>query len=284
MLTGFYSGISGMLYNEQRLDVISHNTANVDTPGFRRSLLMLRTREEAQDAGSVHSSVAKRNPSTHGVQRTGVFQDHMRTGTLRQTGNAFDVAIPTEQKNAFFQVQDPTAPGGVLYTRNGSLSLGPSDPKNPNSPSVLYMSSHMLLDANRQPISVDPNEGPITIAQDGRIMQGELEVGDMAVFRFNKSNDPTQQSDANLQLLEQRGESMLAIPEQYQDQFNPTRLMAGEGGVSRLTLQGMKESSNVNMVEQMVEMMATTKATEANATAIRHHMDSLSKLFELVRS
>lgn len=284
MLTGFYSGVSGVLYNEQKLDVIAHNTANVDTPGFRRSLLMLRTREAPEDRGSVHNSVAERGPKTYGVQRTGVFQDYDRAGTIRQTDSPFDVAIPSTLKNGFFAVQDPSNPAETLYTRNGSMSLGHADPNDPNSPTVLQLSGHIALDASNQPISIDATRGPMTIDVEGKIRQEGEVVGELPVYHFNKSQDPTQQVASNLQMLEQRGESMLAIPEQYRNEFNPLRLKVGEGGVQQLTLQGMKESSNVNMFQQMVEMMSTTKAAEANVTALRTHMESLTKLFELVRS
>lgn len=284
MLTGFYSGISGMLYNEQRLSIVAHNAANADTPGFRRSLMMLRTREAPNNRGGVHSSVAKRTPKTFGVQRTGIFQDHHSVGTVHKTGNNLDLAIPTELPNAFFRVQDPQAPDGILYTRNGKISLGPQDPKNPNSQTVLYLSGRAALDPNQQPIPIMPENGALSVDLDGTVRQKGNEVGKLSVVRFNKSNDPTQQQDADLHLLERRGQSMVTIPDQHINQFFPQPLQVGVGNVSRLTLQGMRESSNVNMFNQMAEMMATTQATEANATAIQQHMDSLSKLFEVVRS
>jgi len=285
MLTGFHAGVSGILYNEQKLGVISNNAANINTPGFRRSLLMMRTREAPKERGDVHSSVAKRTPKTMGVERTGVFKDYAKTGKLRQTGNDFDLAIDGDLKNAFFTVKRPDpSDQNVYYTRNGTMSLGPADPKNPNSPTVLYLGGNVLLDSNKQPISIDPSLGEMKIDSEGKIRQSGIAVGEVPLYRLDKSQDPSTQIDSNLQALMQKGDSLFQVPDGFEKEFNPMRLHVGQGGIHRLMAQGVQESSNVNMFDQLVEMMATTKASTANTTALKQQLEGLSKLFQAIRS
>ena len=285
MLTGFYAGISGILYNEQKLSAISNNTANINTPGFRRTLVMMRSREEPSERSDVHHAVAKRTPKAFGIQRAGAFKDYSKTGKLQATGSDFDIAIPSELKNAFFAVRHPSAPQGkTYYTRNGTLSLGPADPSNPNSPTVLYLAGNILLDANNQPISIDASQGPMVIDIDGNIKQNDITIGEIPLYRLNKSADASIQIDSNLQALLQKGDSLFEIPEKFKQEFHPLRLTTGQKGIQRLVVQGMREGSNVNIFQQLAEMMSTTKASTANTTALKHQVEGLSKLFQIVRS
>lgn len=285
MLSGYFSSISGILYNEQRLGVISNNTANVETPGFHRSVLMLRTREMPQERRGVHSAVAQRTPTTHGIERTGVFQDFEKKGKLHHTDSPNDLAIPSELSNAFFAVRKVGANQSErLFSRNGTLSIGKTDPHDPGAPTVLLIGSHVALDESEQPISVDPTEGPVTVNNDGAVFQGGLSIGQIPVYRLNKSPDPNSRVPANLQTMEQLGDSLLRIPAQYASEFHPHRIQVGQNGVSRVAVQGMREGSNVNMFQELVDMMATTKAATANTTALKHQIDSLTKLFEMVRT
>lgn len=281
MLTGFYSGVSGILYNEKRLDVIANNTANVDTSGFRRELFLMKTRQNPDPAG-MDSALRSRLPKSFGVDLNGIYTDY-QPGKVFQTGNDFDVAIAPELRNAFFAVRRPGGDQEIYYSRNSTLSVGRLDPKNPASPQVLYLGDNILLDASQQPISVDASAGPLTIGRDGKIKQGEAVVGDIPLFRLNKSPDPANQVDSNLSALQQMGNSLLKIPPQYSKEFNPIRLSIGETQGDRLMIQGMKEGSNVNVFDQLVDMMNTQKATEANTTALKTQADGLTKFFQMVR-
>ncbi len=284
MLTGFYSNISGMYYNEQQLANVSNNLANADTTSFRRSMMMLRTREENPSTKWVDSQVKDRLPTQYGVQRAGVFNDYETTGTLKATDSPMNIAIPTELKNAFFAVKRlDSNDQNTYYTRNGTLSMGPSNPADPASEPALYISGQLAAGADGQPIHVDPLAGPLSINAEGIISQGNDEVGQIPVYRLNKSSDPTSEKDADLQRLEQLGDSLYKIPDDAKGEFYAKRLVVGEAGVSRLTLQGMSEGSNVNPMSEMVDMIDVTKSFEANSRAVRTQVDGLLKLFQLVR-
>jgi flagellar basal body rod protein FlgG len=284
MITGFYAGSSAISYNQQRLAAISNNMANATTTGYRRSLAVLKTREENPLTDQIDPAVARRIPKRYGMDRDGVFTDHSRSGQMTATGNSMHVALGPELKNAFFQVgsNDP-ADKRTYYTRNGTLSFGPMDASNPASPSILMMSGKAALDADGQSIQIDPTLGELSIGSGGGIQQNGEEVGRIPVFRLNNSSDPTVQKSANLNVLEKQGDSLYAIPDQYADEFHPHKLEIGQAGISSLINQGVLEGSNVNIVSEMMQMMSASKSVAANTTAMRTQMDGLSKLFQMVR-
>lgn len=284
MLTGFFSGISGIVYNEQKLDVTSHNLANVNTTGFRKSSLVMSTREGNPFTKMMDAAARKRYVGAYGTKRMGVFKSFNKTGQLRHTGNSMDLGIVPELSNAFFAVRRPgDTSGDVYFSRNGQLSFGPEDPSNPNSPTVLYASGHIVVDTNNQPIQIDPTLGPLTISADGVISQGDVESGEIPLYRFNDGSDPLSQTGSKLEELQQLGDSLVAIPKGREQYFVPTRLKVGEGGVRRLVAQGSTEASNVEIFHEMMEMMNATRGSSANVTAINKQIDGLSKLFQLVR-
>lgn len=282
MLTGFFSGVSGLYYNQQKLDVTSHNISNADTTAFKRSLAVFTTRKLSPDFPAVDRDVQVRNPEFYGIKRLGVFQDIERAGRIRNTEDPMDLAIVPELKNAFFSVRKPGT-NETFYTRNGRMSLGHENPQDLNSPIVLYISDNIALGPDGQPIPIDPNNGDFTINKDGTLFQDEAPSGEVALYRFNKSNDPTVQEGSNLQALRRLGDSLFTIPEEFKNEFNPFRIEVGKNDISRIVKQGAKEHSNVNVFSEMVEMINSTKSSEANRVAMVKQMEGLSKLFELTR-
>lgn len=285
MLVGFYSGVSGLLYNEEKLAVTSSNLSNVDTSGFRRSLLVLRSRDENSASKWVDSDVRRRVPKFYGIRRAGVYKIYEDTGTLKDTGNPHDIAIPPELKNAFFSVSrtDPLD-DQTYYTRNGSISIGPEDTSVPGSPTVLYLGGHIALDESGNPLEVSPNGGELEIGRGGIVRQGGEVLGELPIFRLNKSPDPNIQQSANLQQLLQLGDSLYKVPNGFEREFNPSRIMIGENGVSQLMLQGLVEGSNVNPIDELLHMTEATKSYSSNMSSISSQMDGLEKLFQMVRS
>lgn len=285
MLTGYYSGVSGLYYNEQKLGVTSNNLANSNTSGFRRSLMVLRSREENPYTRQIDPMVKERLPDTYGIQRTGVYKSMDEAGALKHTGNDFHVAIVPEQKNAFFAVRknDPNDPQ-LYYSRSGNLSFGPLNPNQPDGPKVLLAGGHRLVDQGGNPIQIDPENGPLRIGDDGVIYQNDEEQGQIAVFRLNKSADPTVQQSANLQLLEQMGEGLFRVPEGKEGEFYPSQLQVGQAGISRLMKQGTQEASNVNVYHELMEMMNANRSYGANVRAMNQQFDGLDKLFQMIRS
>lgn len=282
MLQGYYAGLSSLYYNEEKLATTANNLANVNTTGFRRALLLQRTRQESDDTKKIDSRVKERLPDIYGMERASTIKDFSKTGPLQETANPFDIAIPGNLKNAFFGVQGPD--GETVYTRNGQLSLAKQDPNNANSPTVLHLSDHIALGEDGQPIPIRPEFGPLEIAGDGTLKQNGSRVGQLPVFRLMDAEDPNNQKAANLQALMPLGDSLFGVPPQVKDKLNALKIEVGQAGVKQTVLQGVKEASNVNIYQELTEMMNATKAADANKNALRIQMDGLSKLFQMLRS
>jgi flagellar basal body rod protein FlgG len=285
MLAGYFSGASGLHYSSQKLEVVSNNLSNANTTGYRRSSFVVRNREPNQRTKWVDSAVRERNPVFNGLQRTGIYKIYGETGPLQATGNNMDIAIPPELKNAFFAVRRAGENDrNTYYTRNGGLTIGFEQPDNPESQSVLYLGGHIALDSTNQPIPINASGGQINIGSDGSVRQGDTPLGELPVYRLNKSNDPNVQAGANLQLLSQMGDSLFKIPDEFSSEINPYRLESGVGNVTRVVSQGVRESSNVNSIDQLLTMMEAKGEYSSNTSAITKQMEGLTKLFQLVRS
>jgi flagellar basal-body rod protein FlgF len=285
MLLGFYSGVSGAIYNEEKLGATSNNLSNAGTAGFRRSLLMFQTRDKNSKSNGVDSAVKPRLPQFYGIQRAGVHKIYKDTGVLKQTDNPFDVAIPPELKNAFFNVRRTDKNDDeIYYTRNGTLSMGLEDPSNPDSDNVLYLGGHIAVDEGGASLRINPTAGELEIDRNGVIKQGETIVGEIPVFRLNKSADPGTMTSANLQQLLQMGDSLYKVPDSLRNEFNPFRLGVGENGVNRVLVQGMREGSNVNPINELMYMMEASKGHSSNVSAIGKQVEGLTKLFQVMRA
>lgn len=282
MLPGYYSGISGMYYNEQKLGVVANNLSNVNTNGFRHSYLLFRSRGEEE--GRVDRDVRRRSPQHFGMEREGVHRDFSRPGNVVQTGNPLDVAIPSELPNAYIAVRRAGGTDGeTYYTRNGTLSFGPLNPTNPNSPTVLHVAGHIALGAGGAPINVDPSDGPIHLGTDGQIFQNNASIGELPIYRLDATANPNERRSADLAALEGLGDSLFKIPPQGRNRFFPHAIQVGQAGINRVLMPGSLERSNVKVFEELQEMILATKGVEANRVALEKQMDGLTKLFQIVR-
>lgn len=282
MLAGFQAGVSGVYYNQEKLSAISNNLANTDTTGFRRALAVQMVRQKSHIMPLEDTWVRPRHPRNYGIEREGVFVNHQEGGTQVITENPMDLAIDPKLNNAYFAVRRTDDPSRTYYTRNGKLSIGPLDPSEPGSQSVLYTAGHILLDATGNPIAVT-GSGPLTIQSSGIINQGEESIGQLGIYRMNKYPDESRLIDSPLSLLERMGNSLYNIPEDFREEFHPMVIQAQEGQ-SHLMRQGAVEGSNINIVSELVEMMQAQKSSNANRIALNTHMEGLSKLFQAVRA
>ena len=284
MLAGFYSGVSGIYYNEQKLGVVSNNIANAETTGFHSNYLMFRTRKEQPGTAWIDPAAKKRLPDIYGMQREAVFQN-TASGSIQQTGNPLDLTLAPELQNAFFSVKRTDLKDSeTYYTRNGTLSVGKLDETNPSSPNILHIAGSIGTDSNGQPIVINPQAGALSVGADGIVRQGTAIIGQLGIYRLNKSADPAEITPANLQSLVRMGDSLYQIPPLLTNEFHPQIVEIGKNNVNRIVIQGARESSNVNIMNELVETMNITKDAAANQASIAMQADSLTKLFQLVRS
>jgi flagellar basal-body rod protein FlgG len=238
---------TGLDAQQTRLNVISNNLANVNTTGFKRDRAMFEDLlyQNIRQAGG-QTSLTTQAP-TGLMQGTGTriiaTEKIHAQGNMINTQNALDLAINGE---GFFQITQ--ADGTTAYTRDGSFKLS---------------STGQLVTSTGQPLApaivIPANASSITIGEDGIVSVelfaggGAQQLGQIQTARF--INPPgLQPLGGNLYK-----ETVASGAPQL---LNPGTQAAG-------TLrQGMLESSNVNVVEEMVNMIETQRAYEINSKAI----------------
>lgn len=262
MIRGWYTGASGMNANQYRLDTISNNLANVDTTGFKRDLavsknfseLLLR-RTEADGVYKTPFGSADAAPIIGklglGVENNEIYTE-FEQGSFRQSSSNTDVALSGQ---GFFAVQTPL---GERYTRNGNFILGKEG-------ILLTKEGYPLLGENG-PISVEDDK--FTINEDGMIFSkdGE-EIDRLKVVRFD-----------NERYLKKMGSSLWASNNISGDAY------IAEGNERPSMLQGFTETSNVNVVNEMVKMIEVNRAYEANQKTIQSEDSMMSTLWTRVAS
>ncbi len=244
------------------IDTIANNIANVNTTGFKQ------VRAEFQDllyqsirpAGTA-ASTSTEYPvglqlglGTRPVATTRIF----RQGDFRQTGNALDLVI---EGKGFFQVRMPS--GETAYTRDGSFHVNKDgsvvtadgDPVEPQ----------ITIPADAQEVVI-ASDGTVSVTQAGQ--SNAQTVGTIQIANFQ---NPSGLNAIGRNLLVSTTASGNALT------GNP-----GESGLGRIN-QGFLEQSNVNVVEEMVNMIIAQRAYEVNSRAVRVADDMLSQINNLVR-
>ncbi|MEE4204260.1 MAG: flagellar basal-body rod protein FlgG [Halieaceae bacterium] len=238
---------TGLDAQQTKMATISNNLANVGTTGFKRGRVIFEDLlyQNVRQVGS-QSSQNTRLPS--GLQvGTGsrvVATEKLHTqGNLTQTGNAFDLAI---QGRGFFQVLMPD--GTQAFTRDGSFHV--------NDQGILVTSSGYEL---QPPITIPQDALSVTIANDGTVsvqQQGTPQATQLGLVQITDFINPAGLQARGENLYIETGASGAPLP------GNP-----GLNGLGTLQ-QGFVESSNVNVVEELVNMIETQRAYEMNSKAI----------------
>lgn len=262
MILSLYSAASGMDAQQVNLDTISNNIANVNTSGFKRSKvefqdLLYQDRRQAggqtATGGTVPTSVAVGN-GTRVVSTSRVFTQ----GQLTQTGEEMDVAI---NGGGFFQVEADD--GSTLYTRDGSF-------KRSSTGEIVNADGKVLTGLGTIPteavsLYVGPN-GQITYTMsDGTTQQG----GQIQLARFANAGGMRAMGGNLFQQTEASGQAEIGTP--------------GDTGFGTIE-QGYLEMSNVNVVQEMVNMIVAQRAYEINSKAIQSSDSMLGIVNQLKRS
>ncbi|MCE8025811.1 MULTISPECIES: flagellar basal-body rod protein FlgG [Halomonadaceae] len=260
MIKSLWTAKTGLESQQVKLDVISNNLANVSTNGFKRSRAVFEDLlyQNLRQPGA-QNDVQNRLPSGMqvgtGVRPVATERLHTQGG-LEQTDNSRDLAI---SGNGFFQVLMPD--GSTAYTRDGSFQL------NENGQMVTAngypLEPAIIIPENALSISIG-EDGIVSVTQPG--VNQALEVGQITVSTF-----------VNATGLESIGGN-LYLETTSSGPRNET--MPGMNGAGRL-FQGYVETSNVNVVEEMVSMIQTQRAYEINSRAVQTSDEMLARLSQL---
>lgn len=260
MIRSLWIAKSGMEGQQFKLDTIANNLANVSTNGFKRGGvvfedLMYDTLRQAGAASGEQSQLPTGLQVGLGT-RVAASTRNFSQGNLQQSGNNLDLAIKGQ---GFFQVQ--LADGSTAYTRDGSFQLD-------GSGQIVTSDGHVL-----QPgITIPANSQSVTIAANGTVS-------------VSVPGQPTAQTAGQLQLasfvnpsgLEPRGQNLYV---ETASSGAPASGAPGADGLGQL-LQGYVEGSNVNVVEELVSMIATQRAYELNSKAIQTTDQMLQRLGQM---
>lgn len=238
---------TGLDAQQTRMTTISNNLANVSTTGFKRDravfedLLYQNIRQPGGTTGGDNQTPTGLMLGT-GVRIVATEKSHSQ-GSMMQTDNALDLAIMGE---GMFQILQPD--GTLAYTRDGSFKLSSSRQLVTASGELVQPAITIPEDA--ESISIG-NDGTVTVQPYGNAE--EIEVGAIQTARF-----------LNYAGLEPIGRNLYRPTSAS---GAPIAVNPGEGG-SGAVMQGALESSNVNVVEEMVNMIETQRAYEVNSKAI----------------
>ncbi len=257
MLSSLWIAKTGLDAQQTRMDVIANNLANANTTGFkssRASFQDLMYQNKEQPGGQTPQQTL--SPSGlmlgTGVRVVGTAKLFTQ-GSITQTGNSLDVAI---QGSGFLQVSMPD--GTTAYTRDGSLQTD---------------ANGQLVTANgyalNPPVTLPSNVQSVTIGTDGTVSAtaagstSAVQVGTLQLANF-----------VNPAGLQSQGQNL------YLETASSGSPQTGTPGLNGLgTLQqGSLESSNVNVVGEMVDMIETQRTYEMNSKAVSAADQMLQKL------
>ncbi len=237
MIRGLYLAGTGMLVQRSKMDVITNNISNVDTLGYKQDTLLSRSFENMLISRMNDPSILNQT-SVVGPLGTGIHIDEIATsfaqGTPEQTGSSTDLCIVGD---GFFVVNTAD---GERYTRAGNFSLD---------------ADGYLVDVNGN--QVQGKSGAIKLKSD-RFLVGDsggifdLDTnGQVGTLRLVEFTDP--------QGLRKAGDNLFS---DYGD-AGPKEAKSSQ------VMQGYIEGSNVNIAQEMVDMMITSRAYETNQRSAR---------------
>jgi flagellar basal-body rod protein FlgF len=243
MYYGLYMSAAGANAQSHKVEVLSNNLANVNTVGFKRELALLDAREsEAIERGLASRGSGNLNDIGGGTRMNATWTD-FSPGTMQLTQIPTDLAI--DSPNTFFQVQHGKE---KLLTRAGNFHIS-------NEGVLVTASGDPVLGSDGTPIQLDPSL-PYRFVAGGVVEQaGErIEVG------LLKAKDVSK--------LEKAGENY----------FRADRSAGLSIDDERRVKTGYLEMSSVNPVDEMVELIASSRAYEANVRIIQQHDTATSEL------
>ena len=240
---------SGMYAQELNIEVISNNIANINTTAFKKNQAEFQDLMYQQvNVNPVNSSQANSGVSSttlqigNGVQPAST-EKIFNQGDVVQTNNQLDIAI---QGDGFFQVKKPD--GTYSYTRDGSFKV--------DSQGKVVTSSGYILDPN---ITLDENTLGVTIGKDGTVTAQKVGgsssiIGNVELVRFMNPGGLQALGDNLYSQTDASGTPIIGTPGQN-----------GFGSVN----QGYLESSNVDIVQEMIAMITAQRAYEINSKTVQ---------------
>lgn len=260
MFRSLATAASGMEAQQTKLDVTANNIANVSTNGFKKSRAEFADLmyQNLRPAGAPTGSGANAPSGTEiglGTRLVSTARS-LGQGELHTTGNPLDIAI---EGHGFLPITLPT--GETAYTRNGALQV--------NAEGKLVTADGFAVLGD---ITVPPDAQAVTVAADGTISAKipsstqPVELGKLQLAMFANPAGLAAQGSTLFRETLASGTAVLGAP--------------GEGGAGSIR-QGMLEVSNVNVVEEMIDLITGQRAYEINSRVIKAADEMLGQTAQL---
>jgi flagellar basal-body rod protein FlgG len=262
MIRALYTSATGMQAQETNIDVISNNLANVNTTAYKKGIPSFQDLfyQTVVEPGAATSAVT-RNPTGLqvglGVKAVSVGKVFSQ-GDMNSTNNPLDVAI---EGDGFMQVQMPD--GSIAFTRSGNFRL--------NDQGQIVNPDGFVIDPA---ITVPPETQQIIIAKNGEVsVKIPGQAAPQVLGQFTAVRFP---NNAGLKSI---GQNLYV---ETQSSGTPLQGIFNENGFGRVS-QGFLESSNVSVVEQVVNMITAQRAYEASSKGVNSADEMLSQAINLKR-
>lgn len=244
MFQGFYNATSGMLTQNRNLNVISNNMANVSTPGFKSDKFIATTfREELiSRIGNKDKSTASPLGTMAMIRASDETVTDFTNTAYAPTRNTLDFALSGE---GFFSVQTGN---GVVYTRNGSFTL--------DDQGYLYLPTIGRVLGENGPIRLGTDK--IRVDSSGTIYSedGNTQFGTLQIVDFQNYDTQLVKTTGNVFIAPNGG----AVP------------------ADAKVVGSALESSNVDAVDQMVQMMSSQRALQSSAQVMKMYDQLIGKI------
>lgn len=271
MMRSLWTAASGMISQQTNIDTISNNIANINTTGYKKATTEFKTLlYQTIQKTSTDNTGAEKPVGIQvglGVKNSAITSQYTQ-GSLQETGNDFDFAI---QGKGFFMVQ--MEDGSVAFTRNGSFraSIGL------NGTTISDSEGRPVLDSTGAPIVLDAsyNTADITIDSAGNICYPDASGNPQPIgiqIGLAQFNNPAGLEKLSSSLLKETSASGVAQLESMVDGLSVS-----------IIKQGYLEASNVQAVDEMVNMIVAQRAYEMNSKAITASDEMLQQANNLRR-
>ncbi|MEX0936362.1 MAG: flagellar basal-body rod protein FlgG [Pirellulales bacterium] len=261
-----YTAATGMESLETKLDVIANNLANINTVGFKKD------RANFEDMFYRHEKLPGTQDSSSQLTPTGISiglgtqvsstQTNFGQGTFQQSNNPLDLAI---EGQGLFQVLDPT--GEIMYTRAGNFNI--------NADGALVVGSATTGRLVEPQITIPPEATGITISSDGQVqykVPGQQQLttaGQLELAQFVNYDGLLKVGDNLYQETDASGPATTGVPG-----------VEGRGVIK----QNFLESSNVEPVHELIDLITTQRAFELNSQVVQAGDQIMQLISNLRRS
>ena len=255
MQNGYYTTTGAMVTQFNRLDVLSNNLANVNTPGFKRDDVVIsdfaRIFQESRDELPLQNHTKEGakflNRSIDRVPQIGEQYVNFTSGGMKQTGNALDFALKRE--DAFFMVETPQ---GVRLTQNGAFTIN-------DQGQLVTKEGYQVLPADyftsQQYITVEAGT-QITADHQGNLYFNGEEAGRLFIAQPQE-----------IRMLTKEGDHLYT----FEGLDSVTELTDAD-----VVAQGFLETSNINPVKEMVGLIEAQRMVEMYQKVMTSHMNDLN--------